>query len=617
MPAWVLAIAGLALVATSSCESASGAATNRAAVRGGTLRVVDPKTIYPPGPRPDPTTLDSVLGAEGTAEFIRCCLGRTLLSYNGKPTSSGGDELRPDLAAAMPDVSADGLTWTFHLKHGLHYAPPYQDTEITSGDFTRALARVARLGAFLLPVYSIIQGFDDYAAGKRASIAGLETPDLHTLVVRLTQPAGDLGYRLSTAYTAPIPPLRRDPGAPIGVYTGRDAGIGGMIVSSGPYMVDGAGTIDLEAPVAQQHEPRGFVVGRSITLVRNPSWNAATDALRPALPDRIVIDFTLDVTQAAAAIDAGSADISTAQEPSADQVHMYEADPHRGRVEIDAADGIRYFSMNLAVAPFDDLYVRRAVAYAIDRSALLDAHGGPTAGGVTGHIALDSLEDAALLTFDPYRTRDAAARLQLAREEMARSRYDSTHSGRCNSPVCQHVVALTIVGGRHPAAFGTIVHDDLAAIGIDLDVHDLPGPEFFKTVGDPANRTPMAIGWGWSKDYPSGSDFFTSLFSGGNGFDSGANLSLLGATPDQLHGWGYSVLSVPSVDDRIAECVALVGTAQARCWATLDEYMMEKVVPAVPIITENYVGVIPARVASYSYDQAFDLPALDRIAVSR
>jgi ABC-type transport system substrate-binding protein len=200
---------------------------------------------------------------------------------------------------------------------------------------------------------------------------------------------------------------------------------------------------------------------------------------------------------------------------------------------------------------------------------------------------------------------------------MAQSRYDSTHSGRCDSAACQHIVALTIVGAHHPTAFGTIVRDNLAEIGIDLVVQDVPGPAFFKTVGDPANRTPMAIGWGLSKDYPSGSDFFTSLFSGGNGFASGANLSLLGATPDQLHGWGYTVLSVPSVDDRIDECVALVGNGQPRCWATLDEYMMEKVVPVVPIITENYVEVIPARVGSYSYDQAFDLPALDRIAVSR
>ncbi len=60
-------------------------------------------------------------------EIFRCCLLRTLLSYNGKPTAEGGAELRPDLAAELPTVSADGLTWTFRLKPGL-VSPPFEDT---------------------------------------------------------------------------------------------------------------------------------------------------------------------------------------------------------------------------------------------------------------------------------------------------------------------------------------------------------------------------------------------------------------------------------------------------------------------------------------------------------
>jgi peptide/nickel transport system substrate-binding protein len=465
----------------------------------------------------------------------------------------------------------------------------------------------------------VIQGFAEYAAGTTASISGLETPDRHTLVVRLRQAAGDLGYRLSMSFAAPIPPFQRDAGAPFGVYTGHDSGIGGLVVSSGPYMIDGAEALDLESPVGQQREPRGFVFGKSVTLVRNPSWNALSDALRPALADRIVIDFTLNGTQAAATVEAKRADIvlSTDAPPQAplDEISSFEADARRGRVEIDAGDGIRYVSLNLAVPPFDDIHVRRAVAYVIDRSALIAAHGGAIDGAATGHIALDSLEDDALLAYDPYRASSVAARLQLASQEMAQSRYDSSHSGLCDSPVCQYVVALTIVGGHHPAAFGMIVHDDLAQIGVNLDIRDVPGRTFFQTIGDPTTRTPMAIGWGWRKDYPNGSDFFTQLFTNeaiaaGNGF------SLLGATPDELQKWGYAVSSVASVDDRIGLCLPLVGGAQARCWAGLDEYLMENVVAVIPIVTEAYIEVIPAWVKAYSYDQAFDLPALDRIAVA-
>ncbi|HUG88612.1 MAG TPA: ABC transporter substrate-binding protein, partial [Actinomycetota bacterium] len=45
-----------------------------------------------------------------TWEFYRCCLLRTLMSYNGMSTEEGGTELQPDLATALPEVSDDGLT---------------------------------------------------------------------------------------------------------------------------------------------------------------------------------------------------------------------------------------------------------------------------------------------------------------------------------------------------------------------------------------------------------------------------------------------------------------------------------------------------------------------------
>ena len=91
---------------------------------------------------------------------------------------------------------------------------------------------------------------------------------------------------------------------------------------------------------------------------------------------------------------------------------------------------------------------------------------------------------------------------------------------------------------------------------------------------------------------------------------------LLGATPDQLRSWGYSVSAVPSIDDRISECLRLVGTEQLRCWTALDEYVTEKVAPIVPLIAETQVTVIPKRIVAFSYDQAWTLPALDRVALA-
>jgi peptide/nickel transport system substrate-binding protein len=207
--------------------------------RGGTLRVglvlwtldhkysLDPQTEYD----------------YAAWELFRCCLVRTLLSYNGTPTAEGGAEPRPDLAAELPEVSADGLTWTFRVKQGVRYAPPYEDTEIVAGDVIRALERTLRppppavaqvtgqatIGAYAFYYVPLIEGTEAFAAGEADSISGLEAPDDHTLVVHLTEPAGDLAHRFALAATAPIPP---------GAADGHDDGYGPFLVPSGPYMVE-------------------------------------------------------------------------------------------------------------------------------------------------------------------------------------------------------------------------------------------------------------------------------------------------------------------------------------------------------------------------------------------
>ncbi|MCA1705297.1 MAG: ABC transporter substrate-binding protein, partial [Actinobacteria bacterium] len=182
-----------------------------------------------------PVTSDPQIGGQGgmQVEIGRCCLSRSLLSYNGKPTREGGGELHPDLASSLPDVSADGLTWTFKIKPGIRYAPPLQDVEIQAGDFVRAIERAASdrplsldegfgdtldiytMGA--LGLAGLIQGGEDYVNGKTEHISGLSAPDEATLVVHLTRPAGQLGSILSQPDMAPIPANPNDPTAPFGV----------------------------------------------------------------------------------------------------------------------------------------------------------------------------------------------------------------------------------------------------------------------------------------------------------------------------------------------------------------------------------------------------------------
>ena len=107
--------------------------------RGGTLRV---GTITEALSPLDPAKLEF---DPAITELQRCCLLRTLVNYRGATTEAGGSVLRPDLAVALPTVSEDGLAYTFRLKPGIRYAPPYDDVTIKAQDIVRAIEYALRL----------------------------------------------------------------------------------------------------------------------------------------------------------------------------------------------------------------------------------------------------------------------------------------------------------------------------------------------------------------------------------------------------------------------------------------------------------------------------------------
>lgn len=617
-----LVVCALALVLIGSCTGGDGepSPTPKAPrLRpGGTLRVAFP-TI-------PASTLTTGVALDPQRDYFfdswavfRCCLLRTLLSHNGRSTEEGGAELRPDLASALPEVSADALTWTFRIKPGVHYGPPFQDTEIVAADFVRALEReadpeveAATLGyAFY---YSAIEGFDDFAAGKADSIAGLEVPDPHTLVVHLVEPAGDLGNRFSMPATAPIPE---------GAAGGHEKDYGRFLVSSGPYMLEGSEQLDFSAAAEAQEPASGYTPAKSITLVRNPSWRRSADALRPAYPDRIEVSLGGTIEEWAPKVDAGTIDMQLFPGPPLqappDQIQAYQEDPERrDQLFVNTRDFIRYIPINVAVPPFDDVHVRRALNYAIDKAALRDLRGGEVAGEIAGHIALNSLENNLLVDYDPYATEGSRGDLTKAKDEMRQSTYDRNQDGMCDVPACRDIYTPTFPSTPViPIPWDKLarsIRSDLAAIGIELDVQvkeDLAQAQSEPL--DPTRRVPISIGLAWGKDYLNASNFFEPLFaqaSLGNG-----NASLVGASPDQLREWGYEVESVPSIDAKITQCKAAVGVAQFQCWAEADQFLMETVVPWVPYIEESRIVIVSDRVASYSFDQFSNMPAFDRIAL--
>ncbi len=91
----------------------------------------------------------------------------------------------PDAAAGW-EISADGRTYTFHLRNGMKWT---DGTTVTAGDYADAIKSYLRgkgLGSNLL----VIQGAFDYQSGATSEVAGVTVVDGQTLAITLTSPAG-------------------------------------------------------------------------------------------------------------------------------------------------------------------------------------------------------------------------------------------------------------------------------------------------------------------------------------------------------------------------------------------------------------------------------------------
>ncbi len=552
-----------------------------------------------------------------TWEYYRCCLLRTLTSYLGVPTSEGGSDLQPDIAADLPEVSSDGLTWTFTLKSGIFFAPPFEDVEVTSADILRAIERVADPDASVggYPFYfSPIEGFDDFSAGDADTISGIETPDDSTFVVTTTAPAGEIPYLFAMAATAPIPPDAED--EPLGAAEGHTQDYGRFMVATGPYMFLGGDTIDYSLPADEQTPAAGYEPGQSIQLVRNPSYDPATDGLRPAYPDEINVAIGGDEQDLFNKVALGEIDAVVDGLVPPQMLRQYSTDPTlQPFLHINQDDVVRYLEFNVAEPPFDDVNVRKAVNFALDKAGMRQLRGGESAGAIAGHIITDGLTGNLLVDFDPYATPNSAGDIAAAQAAMAESAYDSDGDGVCDDPVCDGVLAITDEAAPYSDQ-AALITQNLEPLGITLDVKAFERTTMYNRCLDPDTHMAICLAPGWGKDFPDAFTFGPPLFGSAAIFPSCCNRSLVGAPADLLSEAGYDVTEVPNVDEQMAACQALpAGDERVACWADIDTLLMEEVVPFVPYLFDNNVDVISQRIVNYSFDQFAGLAAWDQLAI--
>jgi peptide/nickel transport system substrate-binding protein len=273
--------------------------------------------------------------------------------------------------------------------------------------------------------------------------------------------------------------------------------------------------------------------------------------------------------------------------------------------------------MNLTQPPFDDVHVRKAMNWIMDKSALQKAWGGPIPGSIATHVVPPVLYNNGLAEYDPYATPNEMGSVDKAAAEIKQSKYDPGKTGKCTASACKGVLMIADTRGVDTRMI-PIIQEDAAKIGITFTVRSINGA--YTTIQTPSKNIPFSERPSWGKDYADPFTFFAELFDSGAIIKSGnTNYSLVGLTPEiaKTVGATGSINNVPSVDSAIAVCSSKLAQDRTNCWEGIDRKLMTSIVPWVPYLWPNNVFIIGPNVTHWNYDQFTDGPAYSSVARSQ
>ena len=224
----------------------------------------------------------------------------------------------PGLAKSW-DISADGLSYTFNLQTDVTF---HDGTTMDAEDVKFSLDRARA------------EDSTNAQKGLFANIAAVDVIDAETVKVTLSQPTGNFLFNMAWGDAVIV--------APESAETNATAPVG-----TGAYrFVD-------------------WVQGDRLELTRNADYWGDAPAIQNA-----TFRFISDPTAAFAAVMAEDVD-AFAGFPAPENIPQFEADP-RFQVLKGNTEGETILSTNNKMPPFDNKLVRKAVAHAIDRQAIID-----------------------------------------------------------------------------------------------------------------------------------------------------------------------------------------------------------------------------------------------------
>jgi YVTN family beta-propeller protein len=522
-----------------------GVAADSGRHRGGTLVIVTPQGF---GFGPGVTTTAAVDPAfyfdASNPQFIGLAYD-TLVTFQKSPGAAGA-RLVPDLVLAIPAPTDGGRAYTFRLRPGIRYS---DGQRVQASDFRRGIERLFRVHS---PGMSYFAGIIGGAACAQQPAScdlsrGIVTDDATgTVVFHLTAPDPQFLFNLTVqGFSAPVPP--GTPDHETGSHT---------MPGTGPYKITTVG-------------------GTQVRFARNPFFREWSHAAQPdGNPDAIVWRTVPTAQDAVTAIEHGRADWMFGLIPRAQYRQLILHDP--AQVHSSPEFAVEFAPLNTHRAPFNDVRVRRALNYAINRNTIVKLYGGPSFATPTCQPIMPGLPG--YQRYCPYTLRPRPDGAWTA-PNLARARRLVSESGTRGERVD--------VWGQSDNAYiphqvPAYVAGVLRSLGYRVHLHLAPSAAITQAM---RTHFQLSADGDWGADYPDPSSYLPQFFGCGGGNGNGYYCS-------------------PPLDRKMQQAGLLEfsdpAEASAR-WESIDRQLTNAAL-WVPTVNPREVEVVSKRLHNYEYN---------------
>jgi peptide/nickel transport system substrate-binding protein len=536
---WALLVVGIALLGLAACGGDGGSSNEGSAEgkEGGTLKV---------NLAADTDHVDPALAYYQISVQMLYPACTTLLNYPDNPAPEGS-RLQPEAAESMPTVTNDGKTYTFTVRPGFKFSPPSNE-EVTADHFRFVFERnlSPKLQSPSASFISDIVGAQAVLDGKTKSLSGVKVNG-NKLTINLTKPNPDFLNRVAMWFfcavpkTTPVDPSKEKP-----------------VPTSGPYYVS-------------QWTPE-----RRIVLKRNPNYTGD----RPHKLDEIVYTVGVNKAQSVLQIKSGQADYAADGITPASQNELGRTvGPDSDKKGSDAQQlfvnpqlAFQYLGLNTTRPLFKDVKVRQAVAYAIDRPAMVRLSG-KYSGTVTDQYippGLSAFKDADVYPLDGPDVAKA--------KELMGGKTGKAVLYTCNQPPCPERAQL--------------IQANLKEIGIDVSIRTFPRSVQFTKEG--VRGEPFDIAdEGWIADYADPSNFINKLLDG--------------RTIQAANNVDFSYFNDPAYNAKMDAAASKVGEDRDAAYAALDEDLVRNEAPLAAWMVANSIDFFSSRVGCHVYQPVYGM----------